>query len=60
MKNYVRPSVVNFGEAVDLIQGCGGWGTEGITFNSASYNHVFLWNGSSWYCACTNISGQTC
>ncbi len=60
MKNYVAPTVVEFGNSKDLIQGCSGGGLEGFTFNSRNnQNRVVRINGVL-RCVCTNLSGLLC
>lgn len=36
MKKYTKPTIVEFGNAVDLTKGCGGWGCE-VYMNNQSY-----------------------
>ncbi|MCU5518413.1 hypothetical protein OCF62_28390 [Bacillus wiedmannii] len=35
MKKYMSPTIIEFGKAVDSIQGCGGWGSEGWTLDDS-------------------------
>jgi hypothetical protein len=35
-KMYVQPSAVEYGNAAELIKGCGGWGCE-VYLNNMSY-----------------------
>jgi hypothetical protein len=59
MKIYTRPSIVEFGKATDLIQGCGGWGTEGWTFDDSDSRYRWLYT-TRWVCICTSLSGDSC
>lgn len=34
---YTAPMVTDFGNAVDVIRGCGGWGCEGWQLDNSSY-----------------------
>ncbi|MGK0536938.1 hypothetical protein [Bacillus sp. 'calajunan'] len=40
MKKYISPTIVEFGNASDLIKGCGGWGCE-----LWMHNHSYRWVG---------------
>ncbi|WP_172442941.1 hypothetical protein [Bacillus thuringiensis] len=37
MKKYVTPTIVEFGNATDVVKGCGGWGCE-TGLNNYSYH----------------------
>ncbi|WP_176519362.1 hypothetical protein [Bacillus toyonensis] len=39
MKLYVAPTIVEFGKAIDVVKGCGGWGCES-GFTNHSYHVV--------------------
>ncbi|WP_286925399.1 MULTISPECIES: lasso RiPP family leader peptide-containing protein [Lysinibacillus] len=54
MKRYSAPIIVEFGNAAELVKGCGGWGCE-IWFNNFSYRMeggkcVDIYPGESGYC----------
>ncbi|MGK0537020.1 hypothetical protein [Bacillus sp. 'calajunan'] len=38
MKKYVSPTIVEFGNASDVVKGCGGWGCE-VWLNNYSYTN---------------------
>ncbi|GCD84093.1 hypothetical protein PTHTG4_31580 [Parageobacillus thermoglucosidasius] len=59
MKIYTRPSIVEFGKATDLIQGCGGWGVEGLTFDDSDRQLRWIYT-DKWYCICTTLRGDRC
>jgi hypothetical protein len=60
MKKYLRPSVVEFGNVSELIQGCGGWGLEGVSFDDSDSEYKWVWNGKIWQCLCTSLTGTDC
>ncbi len=39
MKLYVAPTIVEFGNAKDVVKGCGGWGCE-AKLNNYSYHVI--------------------
>jgi hypothetical protein len=61
MKKYLRPSVVEFGNASELIQGCGGWGLEGVTLDDSDRDYTWLYTSAGgWVCVCTSVKGNDC
>lgn len=60
MKKYACPTVVEFGEASKLIQGCGGWGAEGWSLDDADSDWRWVYNTrTGWECICSSI-GSVC
>ncbi|MCU5518411.1 hypothetical protein OCF62_28395 [Bacillus wiedmannii] len=64
MKKYMSPTIIEFGKAIDSIQGCGGWGSEAWTFDDS--RSQFRWiqlkgqGGDRSVCVCTSISSEEC
>ena len=59
MKNYTSPSVVEFGKASEVVQGCGGWGLEGWTADDSDRQNRWVYT-DGWYCICTTLNGSKC
>ncbi|MCU5718701.1 hypothetical protein OCB69_27000 [Bacillus cereus] len=62
MKTYMSPTIIEFGKAVDTIQGCGGWGSEGWTLDDSDRQYRLVTNkdGSKKHCICTTMRSETC
>ncbi|MFP3668860.1 hypothetical protein SB717_27355 [Priestia sp. SIMBA_032] len=60
MKTYTRPSIIEFGDALTTIQGCGGWGTEGFTFDDSDSKYKYITTSGRKLCVCTSLSGTSC
>lgn len=59
MKKFSFPTVVMFGEAIDLIQGCDGWGVEGLSLDDSDRQLRWLYT-DKWHCICTTLRGNRC
>ncbi|APH66278.1 hypothetical protein P9D60_18835 [Bacillus spizizenii] len=60
MKAYSQPSLIEFGAAEELIQGCGGWGTENWTLDDSDRKYVLVTTSTRTSCICTTIKGDRC
>lgn len=60
MKKYVSPSLVEYGHAGELIQGCGGWGLEGFSLNDADAVYIWDWVNGKRVCVCRQWKGEMC
>ncbi|MFE0565777.1 hypothetical protein [Priestia megaterium] len=59
MKKFSFPTVVEFGNASNLIQGCGGWGTENLTLDDSDSRYKWIYT-TRWVCICTSLKGNGC
>lgn len=60
MKTYASPTVVEFGKVSELIQGCGGLGTEGWGFYDSDSRYRWLYSSNGWQCVCTTVASERC
>ncbi|APH66279.1 hypothetical protein P9D60_18830 [Bacillus spizizenii] len=60
MKTYSQPSLIEFGTAEELIQGCGGWGVENWSMDDSDSKYVWMTTGGRKLCICTSLSGTKC
>lgn len=43
--NYTKPTIIEFGNAENVIKGCAGWGTESLVFNSSDSQYRWIYSG---------------
>lgn len=60
MKTYTRPSVIEFGNALTTIRGCGGWGTEGFKLDDSDRQYRVVSTSTGKHCICTTLKGTKC
>ncbi|MDM5230068.1 hypothetical protein [Lysinibacillus pakistanensis] len=59
MTKYTEPTLVEYGQATNLIQGCGGWGLEGLGFNDSDRQYRYVSTDKvENVCICTTLAGN--
>ncbi|MDM5230069.1 hypothetical protein [Lysinibacillus pakistanensis] len=58
--NYTKPTIIEFGNAENVIKGCAGWGTESLVFNSSDSQYRWIYSGGGKLCICTSLDGTKC
>ncbi|MCG0050201.1 MULTISPECIES: hypothetical protein [Priestia] len=60
MKTYTRPSIIEFGDALTTIQGCGGVGIEGWKLDDSDRKYRLVSTSTGKHCICTTMNGSKC